>query len=266
MGNELAVKDKADVIEAVVAKGDLAQLSPQERVQYYRAVCESLGLNPLTQPFQYISLQGKLTLYARKDATEQLRRAQHVSIIKLEREKMDGIYVVTATAQAADGRQDSSIGAVNIEGLKGDNLANAMMKAETKAKRRVTLSICGLGWTDESEIETIPNGKPAMVNLNTGEIIDTAKMADGMKALEEMKPEVKPVTLQNDKNAWTRTTGQLDKIAEAYALTNATVLEALGVSKLEDYQGSKADAKNDIEQWLAENVTEIEPEPSQLTM
>jgi len=29
-----------------------------------------------------------------------------------------------------------------------------MMKAETKAKRRATLSICGLGIPDESEIET----------------------------------------------------------------------------------------------------------------
>ena len=27
------------------------------------------------------------------------------------------------------------------------------MCAETKAKRRVTLSICGLGWLDESEVE-----------------------------------------------------------------------------------------------------------------
>ena len=30
------------------------------------------------------------------------------------------------------------------------------MKAETKAKRRVTLSICGLGILDESETDTMP--------------------------------------------------------------------------------------------------------------
>jgi hypothetical protein len=33
------------------------------------------------------------------------------------------------------------------------------MKAETKAKRRVTLSIVGLGMLDESELETIPQLK-----------------------------------------------------------------------------------------------------------
>ena len=43
------------------------------------------------------------------------------------------------------------MGVVSIAGLKGEALANAMMKAETKAKRRATLSICGLGWMDEVE-------------------------------------------------------------------------------------------------------------------
>jgi len=167
MTNLPAQAVKADVIEAVIAKGDLSQLTPQERVAYYKATCESLGLNPMTNPFAYITLNGKLTLYARKDATDQLRKSQGVSITKLERERLEGIYLVTATA-AIDGRQDSAIGAVNIEGLKGDALANAMMKAETKAKRRVTLSICGLGWTDETAIETIPGAKPVTGDAETG--------------------------------------------------------------------------------------------------
>ena len=48
-----------------------------------------------------------------------------------------------------------STGAVPIAGLKGEEFANALMKAETKAKRRATLSICGLGVLDETEVETI---------------------------------------------------------------------------------------------------------------
>jgi hypothetical protein len=34
-----------------------------------------------------------------------------------------------------------------------------MMKAETKSKRRVTLSIVGLGMLDESEVDSIPGAK-----------------------------------------------------------------------------------------------------------
>ena len=45
------------------------------------------------------------------------------------------------------------------------------MKSETKAKRRVTLSLCGLGMLDETEIETIPSATPTPVDHATGEIL-----------------------------------------------------------------------------------------------
>lgn len=161
----------SSVIESVITAGDLSRLEPIQRVNYYTAVCQSVGLNPLTKPFEYITLNGKMVLYARKDATDQLRDIRKVSITRLERERIDSVYVVTAYAQTIDGRTDSSMGAVNIEGLKGDALANALMKSETKAKRRVTLSICGLGMLDETELGTIPDARPANVNLETGEIV-----------------------------------------------------------------------------------------------
>ncbi len=181
----VAMESGANAIEAALVVGDLSKLTPEHRVVYYHKVCESLGLNPLTKPFQYLVLNGRLTLYATKDCTEQLRDKRKISFIKLEREKLDSLYVVTATAQTADGRVDTSIGAVNIDGLKGDALANAMMKAETKAKRRVTLSICGLGWTDESEIETIPGARRVAVDMATGEVKEP-------EALEESLPEELP--------------------------------------------------------------------------
>ena len=164
------------IIERVVLQGDLSVLNPEQRVVYYRKVCESVGLNPFTRPFDYISLNGKLTLYAKKDATEQLRKLNGISIEKLESKLVDDLYIVTATARTKDGRTDESTGAVTIGNLKGDAKANAIMKAETKAKRRVTLSISGMGWTDESEVETIPNAKKVDVDLETGELINYKKI------------------------------------------------------------------------------------------
>lgn len=151
----------ATAIEAALARGDLSQLTANERVAYLKSVCESLGLNPLTRPFDYITLNGKITLYAKKDATDQLREKHNVSVVISSRDMLEGVYVVTAKATLPGGRCDESVGAVSIQGLKGDHLANAVMKAETKAKRRVTLSICGLGILDESEAETIPDAKPS---------------------------------------------------------------------------------------------------------
>lgn len=142
-------------IERVLLRGDLSALSENERISYYNRVCETLGLNPLTKPFEYIELNKKLVLYATKGCAEQLRQIDSISIRITNRQTIEGVYVVTAAAQRQDGRVDESTGVVQISGLKGDMLANAMMKAETKAKRRVTLSICGLNMLDETEVETI---------------------------------------------------------------------------------------------------------------
>lgn len=159
-----------ETLEAVLLGGDLSRLTADQRVKYYAAVCTSLGLNPLTKPLEYIVLSGKLTLYARKDATEQLRRRDGVSIVELTSERFGDLFVVTAKAQDKTGRTDVATGAVALANLKGDALANAVMKSETKAKRHVTLSICGLGLLDESEIASTPDARPADVDPDTGEI------------------------------------------------------------------------------------------------
>ena len=146
-------------IEQVLVAGDLAKLTGDQRLAYYQRLCETLGLNPLTQPFQYLQLSGKLVLYATKSCTEQLRQLHGVSITSVTSAQVGDVYVVTAAATDRQGRTDCSTGAVSIGGLKGDALANGLMKAETKSKRRVTLSLCGLGMLDESEVETIPNAQ-----------------------------------------------------------------------------------------------------------
>lgn len=166
MSTALATKPTdtdAKLIEAVLVSGDLKALTPSQRVCYYRDVCESLDLNPLTKPFEYITLNGKLTLYARRDCTDQLRNNSSVSVSIIARELVGDCYVVTAKAVMPSGRCDESIGVVFVKGLQGDAMANAMMKSETKAKRRVTLSICGLGMPDESEIE--PGGIVVPVDM-----------------------------------------------------------------------------------------------------
>lgn len=166
----LAPREVGFALEHVMIEGDLRKLEPHERVNYYRAVCRSLGLNELTRPFEYIVLNNRLTLYARKDCTDQLRKIHGISISPPERQMLGDLYVVTVMATDRHGRTDSSIGAVNIKGLAGDNLANALMRCETKGKRRVTLSICGLGWTDETEVVTIPGAAYADVDPDTGEV------------------------------------------------------------------------------------------------
>lgn len=155
MANEVSAQDKGGILETVLIKGDLSQLTAAQRNEYYMKVCESIKLNPLTQPFAYITLNGKLVLYALRAATDQLRMVHGISVVSLVESERDGVFIVKATVETGEGRQDIGTGAVTISNLKGEALANALMKCETKAKRRATLSICGLGMLDETEIEDI---------------------------------------------------------------------------------------------------------------
>lgn len=171
------------VMESVLLEGDLSRLQPADRVSYYRSVCESVGLNPLTRPLEYLKLNGKLTLYAKRDCTDQLRAIHAVSVTIPSREIAEGCYVVTARASMPSGRQDESIGAVPIDGLKGEARSNALMKAETKAKRRVTLAICGLSYLDESELESV-KGAVRMAVSDQGEI--AGPMPGSIEAAQEV--------------------------------------------------------------------------------
>lgn len=180
--------DHGAILEDVIIKGDLSKLSPEQRASYYVSFCESVGLNAKTQPLAYIVLNGKLTLYALKGATDQLRRVHGVSVIRVDKEIVDDLYVVTVAVRDATGRVDEDMGATAIAGLKGDAKVNAMLKAITKAKRRATLSICGLGLLDETETDSIPGARIVPVDTETGEILnsipETVDVLDVEPALE----------------------------------------------------------------------------------
>jgi len=156
---DVATRDAGAIIEKIVTQGDVASLTGAERADYYNRVCEALGLNPLTQPFEFIKLNGKLRMYAKREAAEQLRKINGISIDDMETNVIDGVYIVKVKGSDKTGRNDIATGAVPISALKGDNLANAMLKAETKAKRRLTLSISGLGMLDEHEVDSIPEDR-----------------------------------------------------------------------------------------------------------
>ena len=120
----------AGIIEKALTVGDVAKMDSTTRVHFYRALCQSTGLNPLTRPFILLKTpSGELTWYATVGAAEQLRKLHRVSTRILSRERTEeGLYIVTVQASAPDGRQEESQGIVFVGGLKGQELGNAMMR------------------------------------------------------------------------------------------------------------------------------------------
>ena len=156
-----------EALETLLFEGNLAKLSGKQKADYLLKLCDSTGLDPLTKPFDFIpTKEGKLVLYANKSAAAQLRKVNAVDLrlvyagpyasVAWIQGKFDigesidpKIFMVVMQASRMIGEQyltDFDIGtALMSEGV------DAPMKAYTKAKRRVTLSICGIGFQEPME-------------------------------------------------------------------------------------------------------------------
>ena len=164
---------------AILNGGDLSALSAAQRDAYCEARAKDLGLNPIGGPIQCMlttyqeqnpvtnkwEKKHKLIAYATKSATDQLRTIHGVKIVRADVNLTADMATVTVEGVLPDGRNDVEVGAVALADSAGTPLspslrANAVMRAMTKAKRRLTLSIIGAGLTDESELDTLTDAAP----------------------------------------------------------------------------------------------------------
>jgi hypothetical protein len=176
-----------EAVHHAVILGDLSRCTKRQLMEYHNEVCKSLGLNALTKPFDYLMLgkagEQKLTLYANKNCTDQLRALHGISIAIVEEREAGGLYFVKARAQiASTGKADEDYGVVPLpdwmrEPKNAAALANTYMRCVTKAKRRVTLSICGLGGImDETELDTVPADEKRVLDLRGMEDDDVIEL------------------------------------------------------------------------------------------
>jgi len=92
-------------------------------------------------------------------------------------------------------------------------------------------------------------GEPVVVDVQTGEIIIAPQVDEAKAATAVVEP-----------NAWTRTVGALDKIAQHYGLSYDSVLAALNVKQLVDFGGTKGEAKRIIDAFIAEQAGTVQAE------
>lgn len=187
-----------EVIDQAVMLGDMKKMSAEMRLNFYRAVCLSVGVNPLTQPFTPMErLDKTIWLYANSTCAQQLAKLHHVTFTDVTRKHFtlggEPMYQVTVTASLPDGRSVPSLAVTSLtkkkkvqkgqwpdgnpkfvdalddDGepllvlLRGEGLANAIKKTDTQALRRGTLALVGLGW-----MATEHDGQTAILDIQTG--------------------------------------------------------------------------------------------------
>lgn len=192
-------------IQAALASNDYSKLTDQERAVLLNKTCESMGLNPLGQPFGFFKMKdGKVSLYAKRACSDQLGKIHGLSIIECGESFNEKTRILTVKVKMRDrdGRESMNRGDVFISpSLAGEDLANAYMRCHTKAVRRCTLAMCGLGFLDETEVEDIRQPQKLLPGKSTAiSFASQAQKADLVqffKKASEVEPNLPK--LYNDK-------------------------------------------------------------------
>lgn len=147
-GDDIEPVSRAAMIKAL-ALNDYSRLTPEERLMWVGALAKATGANPLVRIVEWLTFQGRLQPYATKAFAEQMRLIHNISVRVKSRKRDEGCVIVEVEGKTPDGRVDESMAAIPLAASDiGEKFAAAAMKAETKAKRRLTLSMMGLGFME----------------------------------------------------------------------------------------------------------------------
>lgn len=138
---------------------DLQSLTEEQKQEYIVSICKHLGVPPELGVVRLIwDDQGeggrKQVAYALKGATDIIRDKRKITTKSLTSQMIGNSIVFTCAGEDATGRQEIAVGSKQIEGLKGKSFDDAIMTAQTRATRRMTLQFIGGGILDESEVNT----------------------------------------------------------------------------------------------------------------
>lgn len=185
---------QSESMRAYLRTGDLSTLPEPEQDKILVKMCAHYGLDPVLRPFCIIPAQNKKIWYATKAATDMVaardgltrkfkerRIDKELMICEIIMEITDGTRIEEGTAVVSLGEfaRDPKSGQITERMMAGEALANAIMRCETKAKRRATLAWFGMpDGTGGEDIEvvsspaaTLPAAKP--VQPTATEVIDS---------------------------------------------------------------------------------------------
>lgn len=146
---------------------NLNTASNEQLNEYREAIAKVQGIDPLMLDFIWMDdaetgLKNRV-LYAKRGVAEILRQKLGIRTTSLVPYESSGWLMFTATGVDKDGRQEMAVGSAYLEGLKADKKAHAVMTAQTRAVRRLTMQFVTGGILDETEVQaqTALTGAPA---------------------------------------------------------------------------------------------------------
>jgi hypothetical protein len=142
-----------DRVEQALAWGDLSRLTKAELFEVKKRLAERMGVDLSLTPIDLIpTREGKLIPYINARGAAELRRRHGLEVVAIEvvKERI-GLVVLRCVLRGQDGRMDQAFGAAEWREDRPSDEARSWMVAETRAKRRATMSAVGIFLEGPSE-------------------------------------------------------------------------------------------------------------------
>ncbi len=178
---------------------DLDRLNDEQLRQYYLDACQFHGVPPELNVLAFTLMDSgdgarRRVLYAKKGATDIIRERLGISVVDLRKEVFNGTLTYTCLGKNAAGRTEIAVGASYIDGVIGRALEIAIMVAQTRAVRRMTLQFAGAGLLDETELQADSKTTDIKDVLSTPQPIARPNSAPGKDITQN--PPIEGVSLQ----------------------------------------------------------------------
>ena len=175
MSESIARYDAEPAVVEQLIRGDVSSVPREALLRYVFTFCERVGISPLAVPFSLLKTQRGMQLVANRNFYDAVASKYSVSRECVGEGFFEGtkLYYTRYRATTPDGRVTEDMALVDTAGLNGNDLANAIMKAHTKGRNRVTRAHLGFPFPDETEAETVPGASVVsieeMPNAGNGE-------------------------------------------------------------------------------------------------
>ena len=228
-------------IQDVLTKdaGRCDRLNEEQRADYINYLCGKIGIDPTFRPVDLIKTKNGIKPYLNKGASELIRDIRKISIDDMQIKDVNGMWVATCRVRNAEGRCDTDIGVCLKDGTSASpmNQNDSLMKAVTKAKRRATLSMCGLGAIIEEAHPTEYNGEAETQECKSQILLEdepTVKRIFRDVVLSKIDENDLPATVWESLVNNAKRLAQTDKFEDA-----ATWLQEKGIIKItKDEEGN----------------------------
>lgn len=148
-------------IDRALVRGDMRGLTIDQLDQAKVRLAEQMGIDPAFSPIDFIpdKKTGRLVPYINSRGAAFLRRKHGLEVTGIEVVvHREGLVVLRCVLRGGDGRTDQALGAASWLPDMPTEEARAWLVAETRAKRRATMSAVGIFLEGPSdEVEGEPN-------------------------------------------------------------------------------------------------------------